>query len=166
MGYYDNKDNNNLEFKNWNVYFVKIHEKIFEISSLEPTIYYRGTSLLKYVLEVKSLATLSKIYIVDYEKEINELDNILDYVTSAEFMNKVIKELNILNNNINSIFILDKETLNLAKKTVKIFEFIQYNLSSYEILPKSRQKTKPKFAKEDMTEEEEKYFDFINYIEN
>jgi len=149
MGYYENKYDENLKFKNWNVYFIKFHEKVFEISNLEPTIYYRKTALLNYVLAVKSLHSLAKIYIVEYIEEIEELDKILDIITRP-----------------NTIFILDNKLIELAKKTVKIFEFIQYNLSMYEILPKSQKKQKPKFVNDDITEEEKKYLDFITYIEN
>ena len=165
MGYYNKKEDANLEFKNWNVFFVKIHEKIFEISNLEPTIYYRKTSLLKYALEVKSLLTICSAYITDYKKEINELDKILDYITGETFMRSVLKEAKELYKNSDAIFIQEKNTIKLAKQIVKIFEYIQYNLSKYEILPKNKDKIKPKFA-ENLTEEESKYFDFINYIEN
>jgi len=166
MGYYENKYDENLKFKNWNVYFIKFHEKVFEISNLEPTIYYRKTALLNYVLAVKSLHSLAKIYIVEYIEEIEELDKILDIITSKDFMTLVIKESNLLANQPNTIFILDNKLIELAKKTVKIFEFIQYNLSMYEILPKSQKKQKPKFVNDDITEEEKKYLDFITYIEN
>lgn len=153
-----------MEFKKWDIFFNKITDKIFEINELEPTIYYRKVDLLRYALKLKSLISISKVYINYYKDEIFEIDKIVNTITTINFMSEVKAEVIKFSKDSNYVAIPTPEYLEIVNKLISIFEKVVYNLSYSEILPKFRTSTN-RFIDEDLPEDKKKYFEFVNYLE-